>query len=62
MVRGQFEKMTCLAHTIKHPIYPLALRDEEGLKRIERVINTAGYDYWLECFNCVKACPLNNPG
>ena len=57
--RKEFEKMACLAHTIKHAIYPLALKSEEGLKRIERVINTAGYDYWLECFNCVKVCPLN---
>ena len=57
--RKEFEKMACLAHTIKHAIYPLALKNEEGLKRIERVINTAGYDYWLECFNCVKVCPLN---
>lgn len=57
--REKFDKMACLGHTIKHAIYPLALKDKEGLKRIERVINTAGYDYWLECFNCVKVCPLN---
>jgi epoxyqueuosine reductase QueG len=57
--REKFEKMTCLAHTIKHAIYPLALKSEVGRKRIERVINTAGYDYWLECFSCVQACPLN---
>ena len=57
--REQFEKMTCLAYAIKHAIYPLALGTEEGIKRIERVINTAGYDYWLECFSCVKVCPLN---
>ena len=57
--RKEFEKMACLAHTIKHAIYPLALKNAEGLKRIERVINTAGYDYWLDCFNCVKVCPLN---
>lgn len=55
----KFEKMTCLTHSIKHAIYPLALKSEEGLKRIERVINTAGYDYWMECFSCVKVCPLN---
>jgi len=65
--REKFEKMICLNHTIKHAIYPLALvnldqlSDEEARKRLERVINTAGYDYWLECFNCVKACPLNKP-
>ena len=57
--REKFEKMTCLAHAIKHVIYPLALKSEEGRKRIERVTNTAGYDYWIDCFSCVKVCPLN---
>ena len=28
-------------------IYPLALKTEKGLQQIERVINTAGYNYWL---------------
>jgi epoxyqueuosine reductase len=39
---GKFNKMTCLGHTIKHAIYPLALNSEAGLKKIERIINTAG--------------------
>lgn len=56
---GTFRKMTCMAHTIKHAIYPLALKDAEGLKHIERVINTAGYDYWLHCDECLKVCPNN---
>ena len=56
---GKFDKMTCLRHTIKHAIYPLALKDEIGLKQIERVINTAGYNYWLACDECLKVCPLN---
>lgn len=56
---GTFSKMTCMAFTIKHAIYPLALRDAEGLKHIERVINTAGYDYWLDCDECLKVCPNN---
>ncbi|MFZ1985863.1 MAG: hypothetical protein WAU91_15710 [Desulfatitalea sp.] len=59
---GQFQKMTCLQHTIKHAIYPLALKDEAGLKHIERVVNTAGHDYWLACNECMRACPLNRPG
>jgi epoxyqueuosine reductase QueG len=58
---GRFEKMQCLQHTIKHAIYPLALKDAEGLKHIERVINTAGHDYWLACNECLRACPLNRP-
>jgi hypothetical protein len=37
--RGEFKKLVCLGHTIKHAIYPLALKDEAGLKNIERVIN-----------------------
>jgi len=57
--REKFEKMTCLAHSIKHVIYPLAMKGEEGRKRIERITNTAGYNYWMECFACVKVCPLN---
>ena len=56
---GGFQKMTCLGHTIKHAIYPLALKDAAGLKHIERVINTAGHDYWIDCDECVKVCPLN---
>jgi epoxyqueuosine reductase len=56
---GLFQKMTCLGHTIKHAIYPLALKNEQGLKNIERVINTAGFNYWLACDECLKVCPLN---
>lgn len=56
---GTFNKMVCLGHTIKHAIYPLALKTESGLKNIERVINTAGYDYWIACMECVRVCPLN---
>ncbi|MDA8141884.1 MAG: hypothetical protein M0036_24825 [Desulfobacteraceae bacterium] len=56
---GRFEKMKCLGHTIKHAIYPLALKDANSLKHIERVINTAGYDYWLACDECLKVCPEN---
>ncbi len=56
---GTFQKMTCLAKTIKHAIYPLALQTPEGLKQIERVVNTAGYNYWLDCDTCLKVCPSN---
>ena len=56
---GQFQKMTCLAHTIKHAIYPLALKGDNARKHLERVINTAGYDYWLDCDECMKVCPNN---
>ncbi len=56
---GKFNKMICLRYSIKHAIYPLALKDELGLKNIERVINTAGYNYWLACDECLKVCPIN---
>lgn len=56
---GSFKKMTCMGHTIKHAIYPLALKDAASLKHIERIINTAGHDYWLDCDECLKVCPLN---
>jgi epoxyqueuosine reductase QueG len=58
---GDFQKMVCLGATIKHAIYPMALKDEKGLRNIERVINTAGYNYWLTCDECLKVCPSNNP-
>lgn len=56
---GEFNKLTCQGYTIKHAIYPIALSTEEGLNNIERVINTAGYDYWLACNECLKVCPRN---
>ncbi len=56
---GAFQKMVCMGHTIKHAIYPIALKGPDALKHIERVINTAGHDYWLDCDECVKACPNN---
>jgi len=59
---GAFRKMICMAHTVKHAIYPLALKDSDGLKHIERVINTAGYDYWLDCDECLRICPNNRQG
>jgi len=56
---GPFKKMDCLAYLVKHAIYPLALKTESGLKNIERVINTAGYNYWLTCNECLRVCPNN---
>ncbi len=56
---GGFNKLVCLGHTIKHAIYPLALKSYEDIKHIERIINTAGYDYWIACDECLKACPNN---
>ena len=59
---GSFQKMTCMAHTIKHAIYPIAFEKPEGVKQIERVVNTAGHNYWLACHTCLKACPSNRRG
>jgi epoxyqueuosine reductase QueG len=56
---GSFQKMTCLGHTIKHGIYKLALTSAEDFQFIERIINTTGYNYWLDCDECLKVCPLN---
>jgi epoxyqueuosine reductase len=56
---GEFQKMVCLGHAIKHGIYKLALNSAEDLQHIERIINTAGYNYWIDCDECLKACPLN---
>ncbi len=56
---GRFNKLTCLGHTVKHGIYNIAFKDEQGLKNIEKIINTAGYNYWLKCDECLKVCPKN---
>jgi epoxyqueuosine reductase QueG len=56
---GPFKKMDCLGYLVKHAIYPLALKTEKGLEQIERVINTAGYNYWLTCNECLRVCPSN---
>ena len=59
---GNFNKLTCLAFSIRHVIYPLALNDEQGRKNIETVINTGGHNYWLKCTECLRVCPLHlNP-
>ncbi|MBW2168342.1 MAG: epoxyqueuosine reductase [Deltaproteobacteria bacterium] len=58
---GGFNKLTCMGYCIKHAIYPIALKDEQGLKNIERIIHTAGYNYWLKCDECLKVCPNNQP-
>jgi epoxyqueuosine reductase len=57
---GPFKKMDCLAYLVKHAIYPLALKTEAGLRNIERVVNTAGYNYWLTCNECLRVCPSNH--
>jgi hypothetical protein len=51
--------MTCLAKIIKHAIYPLSFQTAEDFKHIERVVNTAGNNYWLACNTCLKVCPNN---
>jgi epoxyqueuosine reductase QueG len=58
---GSFDKMKCLLATIKHAIYPLALKEPGAMEHIERIVNTAGYNYWLKCNKCLKVCP-NNQG
>ncbi|MFH1953643.1 MAG: 4Fe-4S double cluster binding domain-containing protein [Pseudomonadota bacterium] len=56
---GVFNKAVCLAYSIRHAIYPLALRDARGRKNIETIFNTAGYNAWIRCHDCQKACPNN---
>jgi epoxyqueuosine reductase len=58
---GKFDKLACLGHTVKHAIYPLALRGPDALEHLERVNNTAGFNYWLDCNQCLKVCPANVP-
>jgi epoxyqueuosine reductase QueG len=56
---GLFNKAICMAYSIRHAIYPLALKDERGRKNIETIFNTAGYNAWIKCHECQKACPNN---
>jgi epoxyqueuosine reductase QueG len=56
---GSFQKLQCMTYTIRHGIYPLALRDEVGRKNLETIINTAGYNYWIKCNGCLNVCPIN---
>lgn len=55
-----FIRRTCQSNSVTHAIYRLALADEEGRRDIETVINTAGYNYWIKCTECLSACPLNH--
>lgn len=57
--KGEFNKMTCLGHTIQHAFYPLAFKDPENFKQIDLIVNTAGYNYWLTCNQCIRVCPNN---
>ncbi|MFW6335174.1 MAG: 4Fe-4S double cluster binding domain-containing protein [Desulfosalsimonas sp.] len=59
---GAFNKMVCLPYSVKHAIYPLALKGTDALKHLERVVNTAGHDYWLACGECLRLCPKNMTG
>lgn len=56
---GAFQKPVCTGYAFKHAIYHLTLEDEYGLQNIETIINTAGYNYWIACDECLKACPNN---
>jgi epoxyqueuosine reductase len=56
---GTFQKLSCLGYAIKHGIYRLALGDDYGRENIEMIINTTGYNYWIDCDECLKACPNN---
>lgn len=54
---GSFSKMDCLPYCIKHAIYGVVDWEKVSL---ERVLNTAGYNYWLECDKCLQVCPNND--
>lgn len=54
-----FQKMTCLGYSVKHGIYRHVLRDDYGRDNLEMVINTTGYNYWIDCAQCLQTCPLN---
>jgi len=56
---GGFQKMVCLGHSVKHGIYRHVLGDRYGRENLEMVINTTGYNYWIDCAECLRVCPLN---
>jgi epoxyqueuosine reductase QueG len=59
---GVFQRKVCTGFSIRHPIYPLALKEEWGLASMELIANTAGYNYWVSCCECLKVCPANESG
>jgi epoxyqueuosine reductase QueG len=59
LAEDSFQKMVCLPYSVKHGLYHHLLSDAEGLERIEMIINTSGYNYWLDCDECLKVCPNN---
>jgi epoxyqueuosine reductase len=58
--KGSFKKMVCLGYSIKHGLYRPLLSDDYGRENIEMIINTAGYNYWIDCDECLKVCPNNS--
>lgn len=61
-VEDGFQKMVCLGYSIKHGIYRHVLTDDYGRENFEMVVNTTGYNYWIDCTECQKVCPLNAKG
>lgn len=56
---GGFQKLVCTGYAFKHGIYRPLLGDDYGRENIEMIINTTGYNYWISCDECLKACPNN---
>jgi epoxyqueuosine reductase len=54
-----FQKMVCMGYSIKHGLYRQLLGDEYGRENMEMIINTSGYNYWIDGDECLKACPNN---
>jgi hypothetical protein len=49
-----------LRYCIMQAIYPFPLKEEPGLKPMERMINTPDHDYGLECDEGLKMCLQNH--
>lgn len=56
---GRFDKRVCGPSAFFHSIYPLACASDRSAENREMVYNTAGYNYWIKCIECMRVCPLN---
>ena len=54
-----FNKVACALKT-SHSIFQLTMAQDRSPANRELVLNTAGYNYWLNCSECQRVCPLNS--
>ena len=61
---GKVDHNKCIRHAHENPLLHHLLQEKSREFSFETMVNTVGVDDHgtYMCFECVKACPLNNPG